>query len=105
MRIEIKAMSVNEAFQGRRFKTQKYKSYENELLWLLKPLEVPEGDLSLKIVVGLRKNADIDNIAKPFIDILQKKYGFNDSQIMELHIKKICGEGSFIDFTLQSASH
>ena len=34
------------------------------------------------------KNADIDNPTKPILDILQKKYKFDDRQIYELNLKK-----------------
>ena len=48
--------------------------------------------------------SDVDNGAKPFIDILQKKYGFNDNQIYELHLyKEIVDKGNeFIDFSIQT---
>ncbi|HIF9256506.1 TPA: hypothetical protein ACX6Q6_003530 [Photobacterium damselae] len=32
--------------------------------------------------------SDVDNCLKPFIDVLQKKYGFNDNRIFEIRIKK-----------------
>jgi hypothetical protein len=35
MKIQIKPMSVNIAFQGRRFKTPLYKKYEKDLMLLL----------------------------------------------------------------------
>tara|TARA_R110000803_G_scaffold69326_2_gene131666 strand:+ start:5036 stop:5359 length:324 start_codon:yes stop_codon:yes gene_type:complete len=103
MKILIKPLSINEAFQGKRFKTPKYKSYENHLLMLLKPLEVPKGRLKLIATFGLSsKNADWDNPVKPFQDCLQKKYGFNDRNIYEAEIKKVDvkkGE-EFIEFNL-----
>lgn len=103
MKILIKPLSINEAFQGKRFKTPKYKSYENHLLMLLKPLEVPKGRLKLIATFGLSsKNADWDNPVKPFQDCLQKKYGFNDRNIYEAEIKKVDvkkGE-EFIEFYL-----
>lgn len=43
----------------------------------------------LNIVFGFSSPlADIDNGLKPFIDILQKRYGFNDKDIIELNVKK-----------------
>jgi Holliday junction resolvase RusA-like endonuclease len=87
--IRIKPLSVNEAFQGRRYKTDKYKEYEQEIWYLLPNSNIPTGKLQLEITAGLsNKNADIDNIAKPFIDILQKKYLFNDSRIYKLILEK-----------------
>lgn len=88
--IDIKPISVNKCWQGRRFKTAEYKAYEQELLYKLpKKIELPKGEKSLLIQVGLSSSlSDIDNIAKPFIDILQKKYKFNDKEIYYLQIIK-----------------
>lgn len=49
------------------------------------------------------KAADIDNPVKPFLDILQKKYGFNDSRVMEMNVKKvIVPKGKeFVEFTIK----
>ena len=100
MKIKIKPLSVNDAWQGRRFKTKKYKSYEEELLYKLRPLKIPEK-IRLDIDVGYsNKCSDIDNCLKPLLDVLQKKYGFNDRNIYELKVKKsIIKKGQeYIDF-------
>lgn len=87
--INIKPLSVNQCWQGRRFKTPKYNSYEKELLCLLPPLTIPEGKLKLDIVVAFsNRGSDIDNVVKPLLDILQKKYAFNDSRVYEITILK-----------------
>lgn len=104
-KIKIKPLSVNQAWQGRRFKTKEYKNYEEELLWLL-PNKYPiskEGKLLFEAVVGLSsKNADIDNFIKTFFDVLQKKYSFNDKRIYELHVKKVDVEKGkeFVNFDI-----
>ena len=101
--VTIKPLSVNEAWQGKRFKTKAYKQYENDVLLMLpsKP-KAPEGKMSLELIIGLSNmQADIDNPVKPFVDILQKKYGFNDNKIMEMTLKKVIvkkGE-EFISFS------
>jgi len=90
MKIEIKPLSVNECWQGKRFKTPKYKAHEFELLLILRPLIIPEGKLQLNLTFGLSsKNADWDNPVKPTQDILQKKYGFNDSRIYKAVVEKM----------------
>ena len=38
-RIEIKPLSVNECWQGKRFKTKAYTAYEKELLYRLSPAD------------------------------------------------------------------
>ncbi len=88
--INIKPLSVNEAFQGRRFKTNKYKQYEHDLLYLLPKIKVPEGKLKVYYEFGLsNKNADGDNCIKQFQDIISKKYNFNDKQIYKWEVIKV----------------
>lgn len=102
-RINIKPLSVNEVWQGKRFKTKKYRSYEKEALLKLKPMKVNGGRLSLLLRFGLSsKNADIDNPVKPFLDILQKKFGFNDRQIYQLTVHKedVPKGKEYIEFTI-----
>jgi Holliday junction resolvase RusA-like endonuclease len=89
MKLDIKPLSINEAFQGRRFKTEKYNRYEKAVLLLLPKLQIPEPPLKLSLVFGFSNiAADLDNPAKLFIDCMQKKYGFNDKHIFELNIRK-----------------
>lgn len=104
MRLDIKPLSVNEAFQGRRFKTPKYKAFEKELTLKLKSMDVPEGKLLLTVTFGLSsKNADWDNPIKPFQDIVAAKYGFNDRHIYKGIVEKVdVPKGSeFIEFDIQ----
>ena len=90
IKINIKALSVNQAFQGRRFKTPKYNKYINEVLSLLPQLDLNKETYTINIEFGLSsKLNDIDNGLKPFIDCLVKKYNFDDRQIYELNVKKI----------------
>ncbi len=94
--IRIKPLSVNKAWQGKRFKTRDYEAYETELLLKLPRITIPEGDLSLTITVAYSSRAsDIDNFLKPFVDVLQKKYDFNDNRIYLLVVQKlICKKGA-----------
>jgi|SRR6267154_2493442 len=103
MLVKIKPLSVNEAWQGRRFKTKDYKTYEAFLLYTLKQLKIPSGPLSMSIEFGFsNKGADIDNCVKPFLDVLQKRYNFNDNKIYSLNItKKIVKKGEeYIKYNL-----
>lgn len=89
MEIKIKPLSVNKCWCGRRFKTPEYKAYEEELLYRLPKLKIGKGKLTLIIRLGFsNKLSDIDNSLKPLIDILQKKYGFNDNKIYDLEVFK-----------------
>lgn len=105
MRIKIKPLSVNDCWKGRRFKTDKYKTYEKELLFTLKSMDVPAGKLELWINVGFGSSmSDIDNILKPFIDILQAKYNFNDNRIYKIIIEKetVKKDSEYISFGINS---
>lgn len=107
MRLDIKPLSVNQAWQGKRFKTPAYKRYERDVLMLLKPVTIPEGDLAISITYGFsNKQSDVDNPTKLFIDILQKKYGFNDSRVTRLDLTKckVKKGAEFIDFEIREAS-
>lgn len=103
MKIQIKPLSVNEVFQGRRFRNKKYDLYELKVRQLLPKIIVPTDKLSIKYVVGYsNKASDIDNCIKPFQDILSKHYGFNDNKIYHIEIfKEIVPKGAeFIDFEI-----
>lgn len=105
MIIKIKPLSVNRAWQGRRFKTKQYLSYENELLFRLSSTIIPSPPFEVILIFGQSNRlADIDNPAKPFLDILQKKYGINDRDIYRLIIeKKIVPKGSeFIEWYIKT---
>ena len=103
MLIKIKPLSVNNAWKGRRFKTDDYKFYEYEFLLKLRPLDIPDGKLNIYVMVGFSSLAsDCDNILKPLLDILQKKYGFNDNRVYKLTVEKcdIKKGGEFIHFDI-----
>ena len=87
--IPIKPLSVNEAWQGRRFKTKEYIKYQRDLLMILPQIKVIPKKISLYLEFGFSNvSADIDNPAKLILDIMQKKYKFNDADVWELRIKK-----------------
>jgi len=104
IQIHIKPLSVNQAWQGRRFKTENYKNYESALLDLLpSDYTIPEGDLEVRYEFGLNTAADWDNPVKPLQDVLQKKYGFDDRRIMRAEVIKNVvkrGEG-YINFEIR----
>mgnify|MGYP006164432853 FL=1 len=104
MRLEIKPLSVNKAWKGRRFKTDAYKSYEREVIALLRPMEVPDGELEVMLSFGFSSAAsDFDNPIKPFIDCLQKRYGFDDKRIKKatVVVHRVSKGSEFIEFDLQ----
>lgn len=52
--------------------------------------KVRDGNLQVEIEFGFSNSkSDIDNGLKPFLDILQKKYKFDDCQIVKLIVDKV----------------
>ena len=94
IRIEVKPLSVNEAWKGRRFKTDEYKAYEHKIMYLLpKGFKMPEPPYQFIYRFGFSNPAsDFDNPVKPITDILQKKYKFNDKLIYKAVIEKVIVE-------------
>lgn len=89
-KLNEKPLSVNQAWQGKRFKTPLYKSYEQTIL-----LRMPKGKvdsdemLRIEFFFGFsNKASDLDNPVKLLLDIAQKKYGFNDKNVFELNVRK-----------------
>ena len=90
VKIDIKPLSVNECWRGRRQKTVKYLRYQNEMLFLLpNKLVLPDPPFKVSYEFGFSSRAsDLDNPVKPLQDILSKKYKFDDKLIHEIHIIK-----------------
>lgn len=78
-------------------------AYEKEVLAKLDYVDMSQTKLpiELSIIVGLSNMAsDVDNVVKPFLDILQKKYGFNDKYVFRLIVEKllVAKGAEFIEF-------
>ena len=87
--IRIKPLSVNDAWQGKRFKSDAYKDYEKLMFCILPAGSLPEPPYRIYYEFGFSDaRSDYDNPCKPLGDILQKKYQFNDKDIYEAHIRK-----------------
>ncbi len=91
IKINIKPLSVNEAWKGRRYKTNKYKKYHIDCNLLLPGfLVIPKGDLQIYLEWGLSNfGGDWDNPIKPIVDIISMRYGFNDNRIIEGKVRKV----------------
>lgn len=102
-RVKIKPLSVNECWQGQRFKTKKYLAYEKEVLLNLKPMKLPPPPYCVCYEFGMSNAlSDIDNPVKPLTDLLQKKYGFNDKDVFEMHVvkKKVKKSEEYFEFSI-----
>jgi hypothetical protein len=81
-RLNVKPLSVNEVWRGKRYKTDEYCAYQTKLLWILPKIKLPPPPYEIHLKFGFSSPlADWDNPVKPLQDILSKKYGFNDKLI------------------------
>ncbi len=89
IRLDIKPLSVNEVWAGRRFKTPKYTKYESDMLQILPDIKIPKGEIQVFYEFGFSSaSSDIDNPVKPLQDILQKRYNFDDKRIVKMTVTK-----------------
>lgn len=103
MRIDVKPMSMNAAYSGRRFKTKLYKTYETACMIRMRAMVMPEGNLGIELRIGVsNRGFDADNSLKPIIDIMQKKYHFNDNRVYKVCVtKEVVPKGEeFIEFDI-----
>ena len=104
-KIDIKPLSVNAAWQGKRYKTKEYQSYERAVMFMLPKLKLPEPPFILTLEFGFSSQlADLSNPIKLFEDILQKKYGFNDKEIFKIVATKVHTKkgNEFINFKIDN---
>ena len=92
IKLNVKPLSINDAYKGRRYRTYEYKAYIKECMLKLKKEDeemFKHDSLYLVITFYMSSKAmDADNPIKPIVDILQKKYGFNDNKVMDYMIQK-----------------
>ena len=94
--LKIKPISINAAYQGRRFKTQECKEYEKQLCLLLPfSKSTMTGEIEIYFTFYLKnyKKTDISNLVKVTEDILVKRgYFEDDRKIKKMHLEKIESE-------------
>ena len=88
--IPVKPLSANLATNGRKTKSWAYRLYEEDVTKLLPRIRIPrKGKLLLLLdVYYSNSGADLDNAIKPFLDILQKRYAFNDNRVYKIVANK-----------------
>lgn len=83
-KIDIKPLSVNRAYQGRRFSTQDHKAFVAKVwyhLKRLKPTKPLKGEKAAHYQWGFSsKSSDTDNPTKVFQDILADFWGMKDDK-------------------------
>jgi Holliday junction resolvase RusA-like endonuclease len=104
MIIKLKPLSINSAYQGRRFKNKAHKDYEQELLWLLKGQKKVKGFYSISFLFHVKNFAmtDISNLVKVTEDCIVKA-GLveDDRKCIEMHLKKIRSKEDYFSFMIK----
>jgi len=82
--IKVPPLSVNKAWQGRRFKTQEYKKWEENALLTMPHYPKIKGQVLVELHFYMRypKKGDIDNPIKPALDLLTKKKWIEDDRLI-----------------------
>ncbi len=89
LHIPLKALSVNQAYRGRRFATKELTQYKQDISRLLPKMEIPAGKLAVTYIFGTSsKGSDGDNLIKCLQDALAEAYGFNDNRIYRWMVEK-----------------
>ena len=102
--IDLKPLSVNKAWQGRRFKTEDYKNYERDCLYLLPKGKKIYGYIDVKYDFYIKyfKTSDVGNFEKPLSDILVKSGIIEDDKfIKRLIIEKHESKKQYIKITIR----
>ncbi|KKM27055.1 hypothetical protein LCGC14_1578590 [marine sediment metagenome] len=102
----IKPISINAAYQGRRFKTPNCLSYEQELAYALPKMPMIEGDVIVSIHFYLVNYAttDVSNLVKILEDMLVKRGLIEDDRkVVELHLKKTKAKKHKIKISISKA--
>ena len=90
--INEKPFSANKMYTGRKRRSVWYKAFEKAMMKQLPEVEVSQykGYMQVHIIIGVSTILfDQDNACKPILDVLQKRYGFNDNKIFYMTVKKM----------------
>jgi Holliday junction resolvase RusA-like endonuclease len=83
--IPIKPMSINTAWQGRRYKTKKYKQYEQDVGLTVSRGTPYKGEVISLAVFFIHNygNTDAGNLEKPLTDIIDKLDYLDDDRTIK----------------------
>ena len=102
--IQIKPLTVNQAWKGRRFKTPSYKKYTEDIGWLVKGKGNITGRFKMTIKAHLKHYAttDCDNIVKCLADSLVASQTIPDDRFMdELHVYKYKSDIDYLEIEIE----
>lgn len=89
-RIDFKPISLNEAYSGRRYKTEYCKAFVKAVTLMVKPQVLPPPPYKISFIFGVSNmGADWDNPIKLSQDCIAKKLRFNDKLIYKGEAEKV----------------
>lgn len=103
VKINIKPLSVNQCWQGRRYKAPIYKEYTKNVKALLPEIKIPKPPYEIYYKFGFSSLAsDWDNCIKPTQDLLADHYNFNDKLIKRavVDVVKVDKGSEFFEFKI-----
>lgn len=89
--IEVKPLSINRAWRGRRFKTPEYTQFEKDCSWYLRNKKMIKGEVEIdyKFLLKNYKMTDVDNCIKTVTDqIVKAGIIEDDRKIVKLMAQK-----------------
>ena len=104
IKIPMRPLSINAAFQGRRFKNRKCKQYEKDVSVYLSNIRSISGYISIQYEFHLKyfKITDIDNLVKVLQDCIVKKGIIEDDRkIVASHIYKYPAKSDHIEIFIE----
>ena len=82
LRLQIKPLSTNRIYVGRKVKSSQARQFERDIALLLaayaKETELPDGDLAIHFRFGTTRQKDLSNNVKLLEDQIAKHYGIDD---------------------------
>lgn len=102
--IPLKPLSINQAFQGQRYKTPECKHYEECLWYLLPKKTIIKGKIHILYRFFLKNHArmDIDNLVKVLQDMIVKKgYIEDDRLIYRMVVEKVPSKSDKIQIEIK----
>lgn len=101
----VKALSINQAYSGRRFATDSLESYEHEVSMLLRKRHQTtiEGEISLRYIFYLKNysRTDVGNLEKCLTDILVKTEIIKDDRyVKDIYVRKEVSDTDHIDIEI-----
>lgn len=113
--IPIRALSVNEAWKGQRFKTKKYRKFETDFCRVVSRNghEPEAGELFVRYIFYIKNyaSADVDNLIKQTNDMLCKLGYIKDDRYVKSilcvkeRVKDIMDEKIITDIVLYDKRH